>query len=120
MGMRIVALSSAAAVAFAVAGTSPELHANPSPAGAGADEHCVVYSEVSHDETRSLDVRLANTCAKPMSCNIAWTVTCGKTATVTRRGAVLAGSADQSWVASAASCEDDWSIDTTWGCRPSR
>jgi hypothetical protein len=106
-------------VLLATAGASPDVHADIQPADSPSGE-CVVYSELSHKESRTLDVRLANTCAKAMACSVAWTVTCGKAATVTRNGAVLAGSADHSWVASAASCEDDWSIDTSWSCKPSR
>jgi hypothetical protein len=113
--MRSIPIGCAALlVALATAGASPDVHADSDPPGGG----CVVYSELSHKDSRTLDVRLANTCAKPMTCSVAWTVTCGKAATVTRSGAVLAGSADRSWVASAASCEDDWSIDTSWSCKP--
>jgi hypothetical protein len=124
--MRTIPIACAALlVALATAGASPDVHADfepadsPSPSPTDSRE-CVVYSELSHRESRTLDVRLANTCAKPMTCSVAWTVTCGKAATVTRNGAVLAGAADRSWVASAASCEDDWSIDTSWSCKPSR
>jgi hypothetical protein len=120
--MRTIPIACAALlVALATAGASPDVHADIRPADSPSpsdSRECVVYSELSHKESRTLDVRLANTCAKPMACSVAWTVTCGKATTVTRNGAVLAGSADHSWVASAASCEDDWSIDTSWSCKP--
>ncbi len=106
-------------VVLATAGAPPDVHADSPPPDAPSGG-CVVYSEMSHKESRTLDVRLANTCAKPMACSVAWTVTCGRTTTVTRNGAVLAGSADHAWVASAATCEDDWSIDTSWSCKPGR
>jgi hypothetical protein len=114
--MRTIPIACAALlVVLSTAGASPDVHADSAPSG-----ECVVYSELSHKESRTLDVRLANTCSKPMACNVAWTVTCGKAVNVVRNGAVLAGSADHSWIASAATCEDDWSIDTSWSCRPSR
>lgn len=106
-------------VSLASAGASRDLHAETQPQDSQSGE-CVVYSELSHKDSRTLDVRLSNTCAKPMACTLEWTVTCGKARAVTRNGAVLAGSGEQSWTASAASCEDDWAIDTSWSCRPSR
>jgi hypothetical protein len=106
-------------VSFASIGASPDVHAGSEPSDTTSGE-CVVYSELSHKESRTLDVRLANTCAKAMACSVAWTVTCGKAKAVTREGATLAGSDEHSWVASAASCEDDWSIDTSWSCKPTR
>ncbi len=120
--MRPIPIACAALlVALATAGASPDVHADSNPADSPPSSgECVVYSELSHKESRTLDVRLANTCAKPMACSVAWTVTCGKAKVVTRNGAVLDGSADHSWVASAASCEDDWSIDTSWSCKPGR
>jgi hypothetical protein len=106
-------------VSLASAGSSPDVHAESQPADSQSGE-CVVYSELSHKDSRTLDVHLSNTCSKPMACNLEWTVTCGKAKAVTHNGAVLAGAAEQSWVASAADCEDDWSIDTSWRCKPSR
>lgn len=104
----------AGAVLFLVASAGAvhaETEAADPPSG-----NCVVYSEVSHSDSRTLDVRLENTCKRAMACNVGWTVTCGKSAKVTRNAAVLGGAADRTWTASAASCDDDWSIDTTWGC----
>ena len=75
-------------------------------------------SEVSHNDSRSLDVKLASTCKKPMACAVDWTITCGKTSNVTHNAAVLAESAEHAWVASAATCKEDWSISTTWRCDP--
>ncbi|MGH7295710.1 MAG: hypothetical protein ACRELB_12280, partial [Polyangiaceae bacterium] len=71
-----------------------------------------------HDDSHTLDVQLSNTCSKPMACNVSWTVKCGKAASVVRNGAVLGATAARSWTASAESCSEDWSIDTSWSCRP--
>jgi hypothetical protein len=118
--MRTMPIACAALlVSLASTGASRFVHADSEPADAASGE-CVVYSELSHKDSRTLDVHLANTCAKAMACSVAWTVTCGRAKAVTREGATLAGSGERSWVASAASCEDDWSIDTSWSCRPSR
>lgn len=111
--MRTMPIACAALlVAIATAAASPDVHAGT--------EACVVYSEVPHPDSRTLDVHIANTCNKPFACSVAWTVTCGKATRVTRNVATLAGSAERSWVASAASCDSDWSIDTNWTCKPSR
>ena len=88
------------------------------PVDAAESTDCVVYSEVSHNDSRSLDVKLASTCKKPMACAVDWTITCGKTSNVTHNAAVLAESAEHAWVASAATCKEDWSISTTWRCDP--
>jgi hypothetical protein len=118
--MRTMPIACAAfVVACATAAASPDVHAENEAADTPSD-NCVVYSELSHKDSRSLDVHLSNTCAKVMACSVAWTVTCGKAASVTHNAASLAGLAEQSWVASAASCEDDWAIDTSWSCKPSR
>src|SRR5271170_2757412 len=116
--MRTMPIACAALlVSLASAGASPDVHAQTAPTDATSGE-CVVYSELSHKESRTLDVRLANTCKKAMACSVSWTVKCGKATAVTREGATLAGDDEHAWVASAASCEDDWSIDTSWSCKP--
>ncbi len=86
--------------------------------GGSARDTCVVYSETSHEDTRSLDVHLANTCSKPSACRVSWTVVCGKARRLVQNSAVLGGNTERVWVASAAPCpeSEDWSIDTSWGC----
>jgi hypothetical protein len=113
--MRTQPLVGAALACLAAAIASAPVHAE-SPERDG----CVVYSEVSHHEEQTLDVHLSNTCSKPMACSVGWTVKCGKASKVTHEGAVLGGSVEKTWVASAESCSEDWSIDTTWSCRPGR
>jgi gamma-glutamyl phosphate reductase len=109
--MRTMPIAGAAlVVALSTAATTPDVHAE--------NGNCIVYTELPHKDSQTLDVHLENTCSKSMACTVAWTVTCGKTASVTRKSAVLAGSAEQSWVASAASCDADWAIDSTWSCKP--
>lgn len=89
------------------------------PVGAAEPaENCMVYSEVSHNDSRSLDVKLASTCKKPMACSVDWTITCGKTSNVTHNTAVVGSDAEHDWTASAATCKEDWSISTTWRCDP--
>jgi hypothetical protein len=122
--MRIRSLASRASLACTalifVTMASASSAASSEDSESNSDGTCVVYSEISHPEAHTLDVHLANTCTRSMACNVAWTVTCGKSARVTQHGAVLGGTAEQTWVASAESCTDDWSIDTSWSCKPSK
>lgn len=111
-GMRILPIVSAA---LFVAGLSV---AHAPVFAAESTEACMVYSEVSHNDTRSLDVKLASTCKKPMKCSVDWTITCGKTSNVTHNTAIVGADAEHDWVASAATCKEDWSISTTWRCDP--
>jgi hypothetical protein len=81
---------------------------------------CMEYTEVPHPEQKQHELRLSNSCSKPMSCAVSWTVTCGKKVTSTQKSAAIGASEQASWVASAAGCEDDWSIDASWSCRAPR
>ncbi len=90
----------------------------PPQAAAAEGTTCMVYSEVSHDESRSLDVKLVNDCDRTMACSVDWTVTCAKSSKLTHNEAVLESRGEHGWNASAASCKDDWSISTTWHCNP--
>jgi hypothetical protein len=113
--MRTHALAGAALVLAIAGAMAPVAYA-----GAATTDTCVVYSEVSHKDSQTLDVQLSNTCSKPMACSVGWTIKCGKTASVVRNGAVLDATGARSWVASAESCTEDWSIDTTWSCKPGK
>jgi hypothetical protein len=117
--MRTIPIACAALFFATVGAASSSVHAE-NEAADGAPSECVVYSEVSHRENRTLDVNLANTCSKAMACTVGWTVTCGKASNVTRAGAMLGGSAQKTWIASAESCTEDWAIDTTWSCKPTK
>jgi hypothetical protein len=112
--MRIPRFASAAFLVGAIA-VHAQVEAAAPPQGS-----CVVYSEVSHRDSHTLDVHLENTCKKPFACTVDWTVRCGKGTSATHNAARLDGSAEKSWVASAASCDEDWSIDTSWGCKPTK
>jgi len=110
--MRTHAVACAALLVVSTGAATSPVHAEPPT--------CVVYSEVSHNDLQTLDVHLSNTCSKPMACSVGWTVRCGKAQSVTREGAVLGGTSEKTWVASAESCAEDWSIDTTWSCKPGK
>jgi hypothetical protein len=108
--MRTSAFACAAILLFAAGAASAD----------GTAASCMEYREVPHPDQKQHELHLSNTCSKPMSCGVSWTVTCGKKVTTTQKAAAIGASGEASWVASAASCDDDWSIDTSWTCRPSR
>jgi hypothetical protein len=87
---------------------------------AAADSNCVSYDETAHASSRSLDMHLANGCARSMACAVKWTVKCGKTSRAGSASAVLASLAERTFVATAGECDDDWVIETNWSCNPGR
>ena len=114
--MRTSAFAWAAVLAF----SATAAWADDPPQERAASTNCVEYTEVPKPDLRQHDLHLSNTCSKPMACNVSWTVTCGKKTTNTRKSASLGASQQAMWVASASDCDDDWSIDSSWTCRPSQ
>jgi hypothetical protein len=110
--MRTTFVAGAAlAVLVAAGGATGDVYAEDAQA---AD--CMRYDEVLHHDLRTLDMHVVNACPKALICTVTWTVRCGH-ATADHSGSqLLAAGGDHVWTATAASCSEEWSIDSRWRC----
>jgi hypothetical protein len=104
-------VGAALAVTIAAGGATTDVYAE------GTETvDCMTYDEVLHHDARSLDMRVVNACPKALVCTVTWTVRCAKTTTEHSASELLAAGAGHVWTATAATCSDEWSIDSRWRC----
>jgi hypothetical protein len=98
-------------VLFAASGATRDVYADGTETVT-----CMTYDEVVHHDARTLDMRVANACPKALVCTVTWTVRCARVTTEHSASAMLAAGSDHVWTATAASCTEEWSIDSRWRC----
>jgi hypothetical protein len=114
--MRGTFMAGAALAAVLAGGAAGDVYADDSEPKPTEHVDCMRYDEVLHREARTLDMRVTNACPKALVCTVTWSVRCAHATTDHSQSEVLAAGGDHLWTASAASCNEEWSIDSRWRC----